>query len=76
MVLPYSERPAGHPVDYAGTQAQVSGVAPRPGEHTDEGFRSLASVRTASLTCAQPVLFADPGRSQLDSIRKTRWKTY
>lgn len=34
-------RAAGHPVDFSGTPAQVGGVAPRPGQHTDEVLRDL-----------------------------------
>lgn len=48
-------RAAAHPVDLAETPAQVGGVAPRVGEHTDELLRSLgfdedqvADLRAAS----------------------------
>ncbi|MEP7351491.1 MAG: CoA transferase [Sphingorhabdus sp.] len=34
-------RAAGHPVDFSETPANVGGVAPRPGEHTDEVLREL-----------------------------------
>ncbi|MEO5597115.1 MAG: CoA transferase [Novosphingobium sp.] len=34
-------RAAGHPVDFSETPAHVGGVAPRPGEHTEEVLREL-----------------------------------
>jgi crotonobetainyl-CoA:carnitine CoA-transferase CaiB-like acyl-CoA transferase len=50
-------RVAGHPVDFSDTPANVAGIAPRPGEHTDEILRELgfADDRIASLHAAGDV---------------------